>query len=146
MLDVGKKRSYDDTKVVTIIGQGTTIVGEIKSKGTIRVEGTVSGRIHSEDTIVVQETGRVKADLTGGQVVVNGEVEGNIFANDRIEIGSKGKLVGDITAPRIAIAEGVLFEGKCTMKPPGQLKPPDSELARERPPQPIPPGTPKASI
>ena len=35
--------------------------------------------------------------------------------------------LGDITAPRIAIAEGVLFEGKCQMKPPGQMKPPTGE-------------------
>ncbi|HRI86810.1 MAG TPA: polymer-forming cytoskeletal protein [Candidatus Hydrogenedentes bacterium] len=104
--------------MVTVIGQGTTIIGEIKSKGTIRIEGVVSGRIHSEDSIVVQETGRVKADLYAGQVTIAGEVEGNIFAQDRLEIATNGKLLGDIVAPRVSIAEGVLFEGKCTMKPP----------------------------
>ncbi|MDZ4857884.1 MAG: polymer-forming cytoskeletal protein [Candidatus Hydrogenedentes bacterium] len=109
--------------MVTVIGQGTTIIGEIKSKGTIRVEGVVSGRIHSEDSIVVQETGRVKADLYAGQVTIAGEVEGNIFAQDRLEIATNGKLLGDIVAPRVSIAEGVLFEGKCTMKPPNATAP-----------------------
>lgn len=123
MLDAAKKRVYGDTKVVTVIGQGTTIIGEIKSKGTIRVEGVVSGRIHSEDSIVVQETGRVKADLYAGQVTIAGEVEGNIFAQDRLEIATNGKLLGDIVAPRVSIAEGVLFEGKCTMKPPNVAAP-----------------------
>jgi cytoskeletal protein CcmA (bactofilin family) len=123
MLDAAKKRVYGDTKVVTVIGQGTTIIGEIKSKGTIRVEGVVSGRIHSEDSIVVQETGRVKADLYAGQVTIAGEVEGNIFAQDRLEIATNGKLLGDIVAPRVSIAEGVLFEGKCTMKPPNATAP-----------------------
>jgi cytoskeletal protein CcmA (bactofilin family) len=123
MLDAAKKRVYGETKVVTIIGQGTTIIGEIKSKGTIRVEGVVSGRIHSEDSIVVQETGRVKADLYAGQVTIAGEVEGNVFAQDRLEIATNGKLMGDIVAPRVSIAEGVLFEGKCTMKPPQAAQP-----------------------
>ena len=118
MLDAAKKRVYGETKVVTIIGQGTTVIGELKSKGTIRIEGVVSGRIHSEDAIIVQETGRVKADLYAGQVTIAGEVEGNIFAQDRLEIATNGKLIGDIVAPRVSIAEGVLFEGKCTMKPP----------------------------
>lgn len=127
MLDSGKKRSYNETNVVTIIGQGTTIIGELKSKGTVRIEGMVSGRIHCDDTIVVQETGRVKADLVAGQIIISGEVEGNVFAHDRLEVTSKGKLLGDITAPKIAIAEGVLFEGKCQMKPPGQIKPPTSD-------------------
>ena len=123
MLDAAKKRVYGETKVVTIIGQGTTVIGELKSKGTIRVEGVVSGRIHSEDSIVVQETGRVKADLYAGQVTIAGEVEGNIFAQDRLEIATNGKLIGDIVAPRVSIAEGVLFEGKCTMKPPTASQP-----------------------
>ncbi|GMV99621.1 MAG: hypothetical protein AMXMBFR84_07600 [Candidatus Hydrogenedentota bacterium] len=121
MLDSSKKRVYSDTKVVTIIGQGTTVVGELKSKGTVRIEGVFSGRMHSDDTIVVQETGRVKADLVAGQIVISGEVEGNVYAHDRLEITTQGKLVGDIIAPRVSIAEGVLFEGKCTMKPPGQV-------------------------
>ncbi|NUM52133.1 MAG: polymer-forming cytoskeletal protein [Candidatus Hydrogenedentes bacterium] len=113
--------------MVTIIGQGTTIIGEIKSKGTIRIEGVVSGRIHSEDSIVVQETGRVKADLYAGQVTIAGEVEGNIFAQDRLEIATNGKLIGDIVAPRVSIAEGVLFEGKCTMKPPQPAQQPQRQ-------------------
>lgn len=117
MLD--KKKTYNENKVATIIGTGTSITGEIKSKGTVRIEGHVSGNVQCEDTIVVHETGRVKADLIGGQVIVSGEVHGNISAHDRLEVTSTGKILGDITAPRIAIAEGVMFEGKCTMKAPG---------------------------
>lgn len=122
MLDA-KKRSYSDTKVVTIIGQGTVITGEIKSQGTIRIEGAISGKVQCDDTIVVQDTGRVNADLVAGQIIISGEVQGNVFAHDRLEINAQGKVIGDITAPRVAIAEGVLFEGKCTMKPPGQARP-----------------------
>jgi cytoskeletal protein CcmA (bactofilin family) len=122
MLETQKKRVYGDSKVVTIIGQGTTVIGELKSKGTVRIEGVFSGRIHSDDAIVVQESGRVKADLYAGQVTISGEVEGNVYAQDRLEITSNGKLVGDIVAPRVSIAEGVLFEGKCTMKPPGSAQ------------------------
>lgn len=118
MLDP-KKKPYSETKVVTIIGPGTMISGEIRSKGTVRIEGAVAGKIHSDDTIVIQESGRAKADLIAGQVIVGGEVEGNVFAHDRIEITSKGKLIGDITAPRVSIADGVIFEGKCAMKPVG---------------------------
>ncbi len=124
MLDSGRKKNYNESKVVTIIGSGTTVTGEVKSKGTIRVEGVINGRIHCDDTIIVQESGHVKADLVAGQVIINGEVNGNVFAHDRLEVTAKGKLIGDITAPRISIADGVMFEGKCTMKAPGQAVPP----------------------
>ncbi len=122
MLDTRKSRGYNENKPVSIIGPGTTVSGEINSKGTIRIEGSVSGRVQSEDSIVVQESGQIKADLIAGQVIISGEVHGNVFAHERLEITTTGRVVGDITAPRISIAEGVLFEGKCTMKPPEQLK------------------------
>lgn len=125
MLDSKKQRGGGpETKIVSIVGQGTTVTGDIRSKGTVRVEGNVSGRIYCDDTIVIQDTGRVKADLVAGQIIISGEVEGNVFAQERLEINANGKVMGDITAPRVAIAEGVLFEGKCTMRPPGELKPP----------------------
>ncbi|MFP6583760.1 MAG: polymer-forming cytoskeletal protein [Candidatus Hydrogenedentota bacterium] len=119
-----EKKKLDENNVVTIIGPGTTITGEIESKGTVRVEGTVNGRIDCEDTIVIHESGHVKADLIAGQVIISGTVEGNTFAHDRLEVTNQGKIVGNITAPRISIAEGVIFEGQCTMKPQGQIEPP----------------------
>ncbi len=123
MLDGGRKKG-GETKALTIIGQGAFFNGEVQSKGAIRIEGQVKGAIHSEDTIVVQESGQVKADLVANQIVISGYVEGNVFARDRLEVTAKAKLVGDITAPRVSIAEGVLFEGKCTMKPPGEADAP----------------------
>ena len=125
MLDQ-RKKGFSETKVVTIIGPGTEITGEIKCKGTIRIEGNVSGRVLSDDTIVIHETGHVKADLLAGQVIVGGTVEGNVLAQDRIEVTTKARLIGDITAPRVSIADGVLFEGRCTMKAPGQVTVPDA--------------------
>ena len=144
MLDSRKTRqAYNENKVVSIIGPGTVVGGEVTSKGTIRIEGSVSGRVQSEDSIVVQDTGKVQADLVAGQVIVSGEVHGNIFAHDRLEITASGRVVGDITAPRISIAEGVLFEGKCTMKPPGQApgaRPASAQAQPARQAQPAKPG------
>lgn len=119
-----RKRSLDENAVATIIGPGTVIQGDIKSKGTLRIEGEVHGRIECEDTIVVQESGHVTADLIAGQVIISGTVEGNTFAHERLEITNQAKVIGNITAPRISIAEGVIFEGTCTMKPPGEAVPP----------------------
>lgn len=124
MLDARRGKGYNENNVTSIIGQGTKVRGEIVTQGTIRIEGGFEGHIQSGDTIVISETGQVKADLVGVQVVISGELHGNCFAHERLEITSTGKVVGDITSPRISIAEGVLFEGKCTMKPPGQVKPP----------------------
>ncbi|MBI1319716.1 MAG: hypothetical protein GC168_12325 [Candidatus Hydrogenedens sp.] len=136
MLEARKPKQYNETKVTSIVGPGTKIRGEVTSEGTIRIEGYVEGQVQSADTIVVQENGKVKADLIGGQVIVSGEVHGNVFAHDRLEITSSARVVGDITSPRISIAEGVVFEGKCTMKSPAQaLKQQQENKASGKPQQ-----------
>lgn len=122
-METNRNKPAPDPRAATVIGPDTAIQGEIRCKGTIRIEGEIVGRIHSEDTIVVTETGRVKADLLAAQIIISGEVIGNVFAKERCEIVAKGKLAGDLTAPRVSIEEGVVFEGKCTMKPPGEAAP-----------------------
>ena len=111
-------------KALTIIGPGTTIIGEIQSSGMVRIEGNVSGKIQSSDSIVVQETGKVKAELRANSIAIAGRVEGNILANERLEINTGATVVGDIMAPRIAIADGVAFEGKVSMQRPGAAQAP----------------------
>jgi cytoskeletal protein CcmA (bactofilin family) len=106
----------------TVIGPGTQVSGEVKSKGTVRIEGHVKGRVECEDTIIIHESGSVEADLEAKQVVISGTVEGNTYAHERLEVTSTGKIVGNITAPRLSIAEGVIFEGSCTMKAPGDVR------------------------
>ncbi len=128
MLD-NKRKPLDEHNVATIIGPGTKVKGEVHSKGTIRIEGEVEGRVECEDSIVVHESGHLKADLIAAQIIISGTVEGNTFAHERIEITNQAKVVGNITAPRISIAEGVIFEGQCTMKAPGQVQPPKREGA-----------------
>jgi cytoskeletal protein CcmA (bactofilin family) len=114
-----KRKPLDEHNVSTIIGPGTKIKGEVESKGTVRIEGEVEGHINCQDTVVIHESGNVKADITGGQVIISGTVEGNTTASERLEITNQAKVIGNITAPRISIAEGVIFEGQCTMKAPG---------------------------
>jgi len=143
MLDSRKSKNFDENKVVTICGPGTTVNGEIVSKGTIRIEGTVVGRVQSDDTIVVQESGRLKADLLAGQVIISGEVRANVSAQERVEITSTGKLLGDITAPRVSLAEGALFEGQCATKAPAQTAAPTQAATPATPTRPAgPPGSP----
>ena len=129
MLESRKPRVYNENKVVTILGPGTKMVGELACQGTIRIEGRVEGSVFSEDSIVLLDTGSVKGNVSAGQVIISGEVRGNVKADDRLEITAHGKVMGDITAPRICIHEGVLFEGLCTMKPSSAVSPADPQAS-----------------
>lgn len=105
----------DSSTVSTVIGEGANFNGELTSAGSIQVDGLFEGTIKIDGCVYVGEKGRIKANITASEVVINGEVNGNIDAQERLEIQSKGRLFGDITTKRLSIAEGVVFEGHCTM-------------------------------
>ncbi|HOV34260.1 MAG TPA: polymer-forming cytoskeletal protein [Candidatus Hydrogenedens sp.] len=125
MLDI-RKKGPDEMNVLSVIGPGTVVNGDINSQSSIRVEGEVIGKINSKETVVIHENGKVKAEIRAAQVVISGEVQGDIFATERLEITASGKVIGNITAPRVSIAEGVVFDGKCTMKPQGAVENPNT--------------------
>ncbi len=114
----GESKMIDSNKIDTIIGPNSNIKGDLHSKGTLRIDGTVEGNITSESTIILGEKGVANATLTAQQVIVGGTVHGNVIAEDRLEILSTGRMYGDVeTAPsRFIVAEGVIFEGRCTMR------------------------------
>jgi cytoskeletal protein CcmA (bactofilin family) len=109
-----KKRA---SAVTTFIGSEARIDGTLEFEGTIRVDGTVTGRIRSaEGTLIVGEQAAVDAEIEVDAAVVMGKVHGTIDAADRIEAYPPCRLSGDIQAPVISIEAGVVFNGTCTMK------------------------------
>jgi cytoskeletal protein CcmA (bactofilin family) len=49
-------------------------------------------------------------------MVVGGSVEGNIEATETVELMGKASMAGEIHAPKLAIAEGAVFDGRSRMK------------------------------
>jgi len=109
------KRAAQDEIVETIISDGTEVRGTITTKGLLRVDGVIDGGVSQADGLIVGETGKVKGDIKAKTVVVGGKVTGNISASTLIELHGKAQVYGDLRAPSLSIAQGVVFEGNCTM-------------------------------
>ena len=100
----------------TIIGKSVTVKGEIRGNEQLTIEGTVEGRIMIETTVLVRDSGVVKADVDAANVNVAGGVIGNISVTEKIEIVSGGYVVGDIRAPRLIINDGASVKGNIDME------------------------------
>ncbi len=100
--------------VETIIGEGTCFTGELTSKGTIRVDGVVEGRVRA-DWLIVGETGVIGGNAVCRCVIVGGKIEGSVHAAELVDIKSKGSILGDIHTARLAVSEGGAFEGQSFM-------------------------------
>ena len=97
------------------LGKGSRVTGKLAFEGAVRIEGHVEGEIAAQDTLTIGESAVVNAQITGTSVIVHGRVTGDITARKRLEIRAPGKVFGNISAPSLAIHEGVVFEGQCSM-------------------------------
>jgi cytoskeletal protein CcmA (bactofilin family) len=104
------------TDLRTLLGEGTTLTGEVKFVEVMKVDCRVSGKISSDDgSLIVSENGEVQADIDAGFVEVIGLVEGRIKAKYKIDIRPGGRVYGDIFTPVLTIENGAVFDGKCNM-------------------------------
>lgn len=109
-----KEEDIKKDEISTIFGQQSEFDGKLKTKGSIRIEGTITGSVKAGGDVFVGESGIVNSNIEARKIVVAGKVEGNVTAQDKLEILQTGKLTGDIKAKKLVIEEGAKFIGKST--------------------------------
>jgi cytoskeletal protein CcmA (bactofilin family) len=106
--------SKNTEKLESFVGVQSHFKGDIKSKGTLRIDGMVDGNVEA-DWVILGEKASLKGNASARGVIVGGKIEGNVAAKEILEIKSKGKVTGDISAPKLTVSEGGIFEGRSTM-------------------------------
>lgn len=121
----GSKKQSDtiNTSVIkTIIGNNSRVEGILTASESTRIDGVLEGKIMSESSVIVGETGEVVGDITAVEILVAGIVYGNLVARERIEMTSTGRVLGDLITKTLVIDEGASFKGNCTMEVAGEEK------------------------
>ena len=113
-MQFAKRKAADE--IISLLGKGAELTGEISFTNGLRVEGTIKGKVRSEATLEIGPGGIVDADVTIRKIVINGEFRGVIHASDRVEIHKDGKVFGDIFSPCLIIEAGAIFDGRCNMR------------------------------
>lgn len=84
----------------TLISQKTEIVGDVKFKGGLQIEGVIKGNLIAEPgsgaVVRISDGGRVEGQINAPNVVINGSVIGDIFAGEYIELAKKARIKGDV--------------------------------------------------
>ncbi len=95
--------------------QGTEFEGELRFKDTFRIDGSVKGRIVSDNTLIVGESGRVDADIECGVVSIRGTVTGRVHGRERIELLAGSRVQATLVSPKLLIEDGAFYQGQCDM-------------------------------
>ena len=105
----------EDSQIKAYMGEDTVFNGSLNFDGTVRIDGKFEGKVITEDTLIIGETGYLMAEIIAGTVICMGQVEGTIVASKKVEIHSTSKVLGNIKSPAVDIELGGILDGNCDM-------------------------------
>ncbi len=97
------------------LGEDAAFQGTLNFEGVVRIDGKFEGKVITNDTLIVGETGQLIAEINAGTVINKGRIEGTVYASKRVEIHSKSRLLGNIKTPSFFVEVGAIFDGNCDM-------------------------------
>jgi cytoskeletal protein CcmA (bactofilin family) len=110
--DAKKKESSP----VVVFGNSTSFNGHLRFKESLCIQGRFKGTIEASGDLIVDKGALVEVDhISVSSLMVYGTVVGAVHALDRIDMFPGAEVRGDLSAARLRIADGVLFEGQCSM-------------------------------
>lgn len=110
--------TLSNSRIDTLLGEATTIRGNLHSTGVVRIDGTLEGQVDHDGIPVVGPKGRIIANVRARGMTVAGEVRGDVEVEGTLELLPGAALHGDIRCAHLVIREGAVFEGRCQMEDP----------------------------
>ena len=108
----------------TVLGSGSTLSGDLKCQGNIRLDGTFQGTLEIDGNVLVGETSKITADINAKNISIAGAVRGNV-SGKKVQLLRTARVWGDITATAISTEEGAFIDGKIKMVAHDAAQPPD---------------------
>lgn len=101
---------------ISRLGPTLNIKGELSSNEDLIIEGQFQGKLDLKNhNLLVEQAGKVDADIHARNITIKGKVKGNIFASGKVYIQKEGQMIGDVSTSRISILDGAQFKGSVKM-------------------------------
>jgi cytoskeletal protein CcmA (bactofilin family) len=111
------KGSDSPSGSLNLISAGTSIEGEVKSTGDLRIDGHIVGSVFSKAKVVVGSTGIVDGDIICQNADISGTVKGTSTVTEMLFLKATAKINGDINTGKLVVEVGASFTGNCNMGP-----------------------------
>lgn len=111
------KSSAIDGASINLIGNGTSITGNITSNGDVRIDGTLKGNISISGKLVVGSSGNIEGNVMCQNADISGKIQGKVTVTELLSLKATSKLLGDIVTGKITIEPNATFTGTCNMGP-----------------------------
>jgi cytoskeletal protein CcmA (bactofilin family) len=101
--------------LTAFIDQGSEFSGKLSFRDTVRIDGRFEGEISSDNTLIVGETGEIRANITSEVVIVSGVIEGDVVAKRQLVLHKTARVTGNVQTASMAVEEGAFLSGQVTM-------------------------------
>ena len=99
-----------------VIAKNTIIVGEIKSDGDFRIDGTLEGNFITKGKVIIGATGIVKGNIEASSADIEGETFGQLKVIKTLTVKAIATISGDVVVGKLSIEPGATFNATCVMK------------------------------
>jgi cytoskeletal protein CcmA (bactofilin family) len=111
----GNRKKIRTTKIDTLIGRKSEMLGDVRFSGGLHVDGTVKGNVIADEdassVLTLSESGTIEGDVRVSHVVLNGTVIGDVHARQHIELASNARITGNVYYSLIEMAMGAEVNG-----------------------------------
>jgi len=96
-----------------VIATGATFEGLLYLPTPGRIDGVMEGTVLAASTVWIGSGARVRAHIEAAEVVVEGALDGEVRASRKIDLRPSARVTAQLATPRLVLAEGSFFEGRC---------------------------------
>jgi cytoskeletal protein CcmA (bactofilin family) len=100
----------NSTPISNSLGEDLTIVGNVASKGKLRLHGNVRGDVNCQ-ALFVSEAAQIKGIVTAQEVIIQGCVVGAVRATE-IVLQANCHVEGEVSCHRLTVEQGATFDGE----------------------------------
>lgn len=116
------KQTTSQKEIASLIGAGSTIVGDITFSGGLRIDGTVRGAVRCLEgekagMLVISELGMVEGEVRAAHLVVAGRISGPVYASELVELQPKARVAGDVHYRALEMHNGAIVDGTLVYSP-----------------------------
>lgn len=102
-------------KISTVVGQQTTISGDLVFSGGLHLDGRIKGNVTGEggsSSLVVSHEGVIEGDVRVDTLILDGTVVGDVYAAKHAELATRARVSGTVYYHLLEMAMGAEVNGK----------------------------------
>ena len=99
-----------------VVARNTKIVGDIKSEGDFRIDGTLEGTLTTNGRVIIGVEGFIKGNVTATNADIEGKFSGQLQVEKTLTVKATALISGDVVIGKLSVEPGATFNATCSMK------------------------------